>query len=199
MNSCGWEGSSLISFLSLPHPLKSCFALTMELWRWGVGPCLSQELQGTSRRDTRDEALSVTSPFPPALLKGVCHGGTAHDGVRRKHLLVSPPPRPSAPNGGPREAGHAIPSSACSAGGTDGPLRGLHMSSQLRALISPKAANCLMGKRDANYKALSSTDSWHCLLLTPHWSSHRVDGRSILPHSEKGVTTAFVSFTEEQC
>ena len=106
----------------------------------------------------RDEALSVTSPFPPALLMGARQGETDHDGARRKHLLGKAPPRPSASDGGPREAGNPSPLSTCPAGRTDRPLCGLQMLSLLRTLISPKAANCLMRKWDVNYKALSSTD-----------------------------------------
>lgn len=139
----------------------------------------------------RDEALSVTSPFPPALLMGARQGETDHDGARRKHLLGNTPPRPSASDGGPREAGNPSPLSTCPAGRMDRPLCGLQMLSLLRTLISPKAANCLMGKWDANYKALSSTDLWYYLLLTPQWSSHRVDGRSTRPHSGKGLPQHF--------
>lgn len=124
MYSCGWEGSSLISFISFPCPLKCCFVLMMELRRWGVGPRLSQELRGATRRALRDEASWATSPFPPGLLKGSCHGESDQDGARRQHVLVDPPPRPrllTVARGG----GKSIPLSACSAGRTDRPPWGL--------------------------------------------------------------------------
>lgn len=198
MNSCGWEGSALISFVSPPSTkILFCSDNGAVTVRCGALPFAG----ATGHHQEGHAGWGIISDV--SLPSSASQGGVPRrDWPQRDKKEASagePSTQTQRSEGQPKGGRTSIPSSACSARRMDRPLCGLQMSSQLRALISPKAANCLMRKWDVNYKALSSTDSWYCLLLTPHWSSHRVDGRSILPHSEKGVTTAFVSFTEEQC